>query len=77
MYESICRSLLEKDKLIFSLLLCIKILETDKKITPAMIRFLMVGGTWTNCPHPMPESATSWLSNKAWCIINEADAILP
>lgn len=42
-----------------------------------MIRFLMVGGTWTSCIHPMPKSAESWLSSKAWCIINEVDSILP
>lgn len=29
LYESTCRSLLEKDKIIFSLLLCLKILESE------------------------------------------------
>ncbi len=33
LYESICRSLLEKDKIIFSFLLCLKIMETEKKIS--------------------------------------------
>lgn len=28
LYESICRSLLEKDKLIFSLLMCMKVLQS-------------------------------------------------
>jgi dynein heavy chain len=33
LYESICRSLLEKDKLIYSLLLCMKVLQSEAKIT--------------------------------------------
>jgi dynein heavy chain len=47
LYESICRSLLEKDKLIYSFMTCMKILQSEAKITSQEIRFLMVGGTWT------------------------------
>jgi len=50
LYDSVTRSLLEKDKLIFSLLVCQKILEIKKKITPVHTRFMMVGGTWTEAP---------------------------
>jgi dynein heavy chain, axonemal len=46
LYESVVRSLLEKDKLTYSLLLCMKILLNEKRIiTHDEIRFLMVGGT--------------------------------
>lgn len=45
-YESLCRSLLEKDKLIYSFLIAIKILTAEKKITSNEVRFLTVGGTW-------------------------------
>jgi len=48
LYDATCRAILEKDKLIFSFLLNIKILDIEKKITSKEIRFLMVGGTWTN-----------------------------
>jgi dynein heavy chain len=48
LYESICRALLEKDKFIFSFLICIKVMEIEKKINSKDIRFLMVGGTWTD-----------------------------
>ena len=54
LYDSICRSLLEKDKLIFSLLICQKILEIKKKINSVLIRFVMVGGTLTDAPKPIP-----------------------
>ena len=47
LYDNTCRSLLEKDKLIFSFLMCIKILEIDHIITPMEVRFLMVGGSAT------------------------------
>lgn len=68
LYESICRSLLEKDKLIFSLLMCMKVLQSEGKITSNEIRFMMVGGTWTETEEKIPADA-SWLSNKAWCSI--------
>jgi dynein heavy chain len=45
-YESLCRSLLEKDKLIFSFLIFLKIMTSEKKIESPHIRFMMVGGTW-------------------------------
>ena len=63
LYDCICRSLLEKDKLIFSLLMCQKILELKKKINTSLIRFLMVGGTLTDPPKPIPAGG-EWLSNK-------------
>jgi dynein heavy chain, axonemal len=52
LYDSICRALLEKDKLIFSFLMCIKILESEGIIKPSETRFLMVGGTWTESDKP-------------------------
>ncbi len=64
------RSLLEKDKLLFSFLLCIKILQNEKKVIDAAeIRYLMVGGTATSpdIPNPAPE----WLSDKSWANIIE------
>ena len=54
LYDSICRSLLEKDKLIFSLLMCQKVLEIKKKLNSALIRFVMVGGTLTDAPKSIP-----------------------
>jgi dynein heavy chain, axonemal len=62
--------LLEKDKLIFSFLICTKILISEKKIKNSDIRFLMVGGTWIEPPVPSP-TALHWLTNKVWCSICE------
>lgn len=65
LYKYVVRSLLEKDKLIFSLLLCMKILEMEKSaITQQEIRFLMIGGTAISAPRGNPSSG--WLSDKQW-----------
>lgn len=76
LYESICRSLLEKDKLIFSLLMCMKVLQSDGKISSNEVRFIMVGGTWTETDQKPPADA-KWLSNKAWCCICELSKSFP
>lgn len=44
-FESIVRSLFEKDKLIFSFLICTRIMQFEKKnITYDEIRFFLIGG---------------------------------
>ncbi|EGR32288.1 hypothetical protein IMG5_089580 [Ichthyophthirius multifiliis] len=71
MYESICTSLFEKDKLIFSLLMCIKIMEIENKITKQQIRFMMLGGTQTENEKKQPKNSKKWLSQKTWSFICE------
>lgn len=68
-YENICRSLLEKDKLIYSLLLCMKILESEGNITTKEIRFMMVGGTWTESEKELPEN--NFVTHKIWVTLQE------
>ncbi|KOB78676.1 hypothetical protein OBRU01_02040 [Operophtera brumata] len=53
-YENVCRSLFEKDKLIFSL----------GEIDDELVAFLLTGGVALENPFPNP--APSWLSDKAW-----------
>ena len=69
LYESICRALLEKDKIVFSLLMTMKVLQSEEKITADEIRFVMVGGTWTEASKPKP--AAEWVSNKMWFTLCE------
>jgi len=76
LYESICRSLLEKDKLIFSLLIAIKLMEKSGKVTSLETRFLMIGGTWAHAPDKLPAEARGWLEEKAWLTLCEVDAKL-
>lgn len=76
LFDSICRALLEKDKLIFSFLMCIKILESEGLISPLETRFLMVGGTWTESEKVQGKSK-AWLSEKAWYTICEFSKVVP
>lgn len=76
LYESTCRALLEKDKLIFSFLVYIKIMESEGQILPSETRFLMVGGTWTEPGKNQNENSKKWLSHKAWCTICEFSQLL-
>ena len=63
-YNNVCRSLFEKDKLLFSLLLCIGVLKGRKEVDDESWRFLLTGGVALDNPHPNP--FPSWLSDKSW-----------
>ena len=64
LYVNVCRSLFEKDKLMFSFLLTIKILQNRGVIDGAEWRYLLTGATSSEArkPNPGPE----WLTEKAW-----------
>ena len=63
LYVNICRSLFERHKLMFSLLLAIKILQNRNQVDAQEWRFLLAGPT-TSTDRPNP--AAEWLSDKAW-----------
>ncbi|XP_053577059.1 dynein axonemal heavy chain 1 [Bombina bombina] len=63
LYCNVCRSLFEKHKLMFSLLLCVRILMHQGLIRIEEWRFLLSGGTVsTLAENPCPE----WLPERAW-----------
>lgn len=45
LYKNVCRSLFEKDKLLFSFLMCMKVMEENNELDNAERRFLMTGAT--------------------------------
>lgn len=68
LYRNICRSLFEKDKPIFSMLLTFKLLDMKGELNGTDLRFLLTGGVSAGgdqepCPAP-------WMSEQAW---NEMD----
>ncbi|KAM9362199.1 LOW QUALITY PROTEIN: dynein axonemal heavy chain 1 [Symphorus nematophorus] len=72
LYSNVCRSLFEKHKLMFSFLLCARIMMNENKIDMAEWRYLLSGGM------PIQEltnPAVSWLSERAWQDILSLNAL--
>lgn len=63
LYSNVCRSLFERHKLLFSFLLCCRILMNQNKIDPAQWRFLVSSGSATEV---LENPASEWLSERAW-----------
>ena len=64
LYVNVCRSLFEKDKLLFSFLLTVKILVGNQSIEPSHVRYFLAGNTAMELSKPNP--APGWLPDKLW-----------
>lgn len=64
LYENICRSLFEKDKILFSLLLATNLQQDAGQLGAAELMFLLTGGVGLDNPDPNP--AGGWLPDKNW-----------
>jgi len=64
-YQSVCRGLFEKHKLLFSFSLAMKIMEGEEKLNMEEVRFLLAGPTG-EVKDGMANPAPQWLSAKAW-----------
>ncbi|KAK0140700.1 Dynein heavy chain 3, axonemal [Merluccius polli] len=72
-YNNVCRSLFEKDKLLFSLLLTVGIMQGKGRVDDGVWRFLLTGGVALDNPHSNP--APEWLSDKCWSEIVRASKL--
>ncbi|CAB3253984.1 unnamed protein product [Arctia plantaginis] len=63
-YENVCRSLFEKDKLIFSLVLTLGIARAKGTLDDELVAFLLTGGVALDNPYENP--APTWLTDKSW-----------
>jgi dynein heavy chain len=70
LYRNICRSLFEKDKMIFSFLLCIKLNTLEGKCDLVEFKFLLTGGVALGAQ--LPEKPADWITDSSWGEINRA-----
>jgi len=66
LYRNVCRSLFEKDKLSFSLLLCAALLMGYNKMDPEEWRQLLTGGVLLNVDKAPRNPCKTWLDDKLW-----------
>jgi dynein heavy chain len=64
LYRNICRSLFEKDKTVFSVLLCVAVLKSKNLIDMQEWRFLLTGGIGTD--NNLTQKPSTWLTEKSW-----------
>ncbi|XP_060913896.1 dynein axonemal heavy chain 12 [Labrus mixtus] len=64
LYCNVCRSLFERDKLLFSFLLCSNLLLAKKEIEYSDLMFLLTGGVGLQNTIANPDP--SWLQDKSW-----------
>ena len=76
LYQNICRSLFEKDKLLFAFLLDVRIMLAHKQLEHSEYNFLLTGGVGIE-PVDVPKPAGEWISAKAWGEICRAAASIP
>lgn len=74
LYEKVCDSLFEKDKLMYSLLLTMKAMEVDHELDFEEKGLFLVGGITGAAVKPRPEGPeAAWLTDVSWSRVSEAD----
>ena len=76
LYCNVCRSLLEKDKLLFSFSLTTRLMQAHGQLPTNEFYFLLTGGVVIDNPNPNPND--KWISDKMWgeiCRLNNVSTI--
>eukprot|EP00898_Chlorokybus_atmophyticus_P005400 jgi/Chlat1/5861/Chrsp4S06373 len=76
-YRYAARGLFEAHKLLLSLQMCVRILQSAGQINAEEWQFFLRGGTVLDKSQQPPNPATNWISEEAWDNITELDRVLP
>ncbi len=66
LYRRVCRSLFEKDKLLFSFLLTTSIMQKEGRLGQEEFRFFLQGTASMELQRAVPTSLSDWLSPRSW-----------
>jgi len=65
-YRNVCRSLYEKDKLLFAFVMCTNIMRGAGELDQALFMFFLTGGAGLVSDSAPKNPATEWLQERAW-----------
>jgi len=68
LYTNVCQSLFEKDKLLFSFLLCLKLMQIRDEVSADEVAFILRGSLAMSMssPNPVSRRGENWLSDQSW-----------
>ncbi|KAK7077274.1 Dynein heavy chain 7, axonemal [Halocaridina rubra] len=65
LYHNVCTGLFEKDKLVFSFLMCVNLQRSENNVDDSEWLFLLTGGV-ALAADPKPNPASEWLPETSW-----------
>jgi len=74
-YRTVCQSLFERHKLLFSFQICTSILKQDGKINSNEFTFFLRGGVVLDRKKRGANPCSEWLSEEAWDNVSELDKL--
>jgi len=77
LYLNICRSLFEKDKLLFAFLLCARVMLSKKEMDSSLYQFLLTGGVGVPEKEVHKPAHAEWIGAKGWGEVCRAANISP
>eukprot|EP01084_Bolivina_argentea_P281903 482434_1 len=69
LYRNVCRSLFAKDKLLFSFILCARILSGGNQLNMKEFRFVLTGAGLVKEDKSKPNPFSEWMDDKMWAEI--------